>query len=112
MNTREQLNVYLRALETRLRWMAISKGAPGGGSRAGRDARPGADHQRAGLLRRQPVWARVALFLALALALGYALVIPLTRLNRKRAATSAEAVFPQFQERLLTYVERRIRATP
>ena len=51
-------------------------------------------------------WARVALFLALGLALGYALVIPLTRLNRKRAATSAEKVFPQFEERLLTYVER------
>jgi len=27
MNTREQLNGYLRALETRLRWMAVSRGA-------------------------------------------------------------------------------------
>ena len=26
MNTREQLNQYLRGLETRLRWMAVSKG--------------------------------------------------------------------------------------
>jgi hypothetical protein len=40
------------------------------------------------------------------LALGYALVIPLTRLNSKRAATRAEKTFPEFQERLLTYVER------
>ncbi len=27
MNTREQLNQYLRGLETRLRWMTVSKGA-------------------------------------------------------------------------------------
>ncbi len=27
MNTREQLNGYLRALEMRLRWMAVSRGA-------------------------------------------------------------------------------------
>ena len=27
MNTREQLNQYLRDLETRLRWMAVSRGA-------------------------------------------------------------------------------------
>ena len=26
MNTREQLNQYLRGLETRLRWMTVSKG--------------------------------------------------------------------------------------
>ena len=27
MNTRDQLNQYLRGLETRLRWLAVSKGA-------------------------------------------------------------------------------------
>ena len=27
MNTREQLNQYLRGLETRLRWLTVSKGA-------------------------------------------------------------------------------------
>ena len=27
MNTREQLNQYLRGVETRLRWLVVSKGA-------------------------------------------------------------------------------------
>ena len=27
MNTRDQLNQYLRGLETRLRWLTVSKGA-------------------------------------------------------------------------------------
>ena len=57
-------------------------------------------------------FARVALFLALAAALAYALVIPLMRLNRRRTAGRAEVVFPQFQERLLTYVERSQSADP
>src|SRR6185369_11198384 len=53
------------------------------------------------------VVARIALFLALAFALGLALVMPLIRLNQRRAAGRAESVFPGFQERLVTYVERR-----
>ena len=59
-----------------------------------------------------PLAARIVLFLALALSLGYALVMPLTRLNRNRAATKAEAVFPQFDQRLLTYVERKDSGDP
>ena len=50
--------------------------------------------------------ARVVLFLALAVALGFALVIPLLHLNRRRAATAPKLSFPNFEERLLTYVER------
>ncbi len=52
------------------------------------------------------------LFLALAAALAYALVLPLMRLNQRRTAGRAEVVFPQFQERLLTYVERQQSADP
>ena len=50
--------------------------------------------------------ARVLLFVALALALGAGLVIPLLRLNRRRAARETERKFPEFEERLLTFTER------
>src|SRR5204862_8352876 len=41
-----------------------------------------------------------------AVALGFALVIPLLRLNRRGAAGKAEQACPEFDARLLTYVER------
>lgn len=50
--------------------------------------------------------ARVLLFLALALALGAGLVVPLLRLNHRHAARRAEQEFPEFEERLLTFTER------
>src|ERR1039457_6757694 len=50
--------------------------------------------------------ARVLLFIGLALALAAALIIPVIRLNRRRAARAAEARYPQFEERLLTFTER------
>ena len=113
MNTREQLNSYLRALEKRLRWLAISKGiAVAAGVALGATVALVIIANSQAFSDNSMLWARVVLFLALGLALGYALVIPLTRLNRKRAATRAESVFPQFQERLLTYVERSDPANP
>jgi hypothetical protein len=107
MNTRDQLNHYLRGLETRLRWLTVSKGA--------------AIALGVALLATLAmVWftnalafsstsitiARVVLFLALAAALGFALVLPLLRLNQKRTANRAESTFPEFNQRLLTYIER------
>jgi len=50
--------------------------------------------------------ARVVLFVALALALGIGLVVPLLRLNRHHAARETERKFPVFEERLLTFTER------
>ena len=55
--------------------------------------------------------ARVVLFVALALALGIGLVVPLLRLNRRHAARETERKFPEFEERLLTFTERA-RANP
>src|ERR1700691_2562448 len=113
MNTREQLNQYLRVLETRLRWMAISRGiAVAAGVALGATLALVLITNALAFSETILLWARVILFLALALALGYALVIPLTRLNRNRAATKAEAVFPQFDQRLLTYVERKDSGDP
>src|SRR5262249_47794053 len=50
--------------------------------------------------------SRTALFLALALALGGGLLLPLLKLNRRRAAREAENRFPEFEQRLLTFTER------
>jgi hypothetical protein len=50
--------------------------------------------------------ARVLLFVALALALGIGLIVPLLRLNRRKAARETEQKFPEFEERLLTFTER------
>ena len=52
------------------------------------------------------IGARVFLFLGLAFAIAAALVIPVIRLNRRNAARRAEAQYPQFEERLLTFTER------
>jgi len=52
------------------------------------------------------VWGRVLIFVALALAIGIGLVVPLLRLNRHRAARATERKFPEFEERLLTFTER------
>src|SRR5437867_5140420 len=49
---------------------------------------------------------RVLLFLALAAALAFGLILPLLRLNHRRAARAVEQKFPQFEERLLTFSER------
>jgi len=50
--------------------------------------------------------ARVLLFVALALALGAGLIVPLLRLNRRHAARETERKYPAFEERLLTFTER------
>src|ERR1700724_2488396 len=106
MSKREQLNSYIERLTRRLRLGAILRGV--------------AVLTSAALVATvilvlitnvfafSPVSitsARVALFLALAVAIGLGLAIPLYGLDRNRAAGKAEAVFPQFQQRLLTFAE-------
>src|SRR5579862_6175950 len=113
MNTREQLNQYLLGLEHRLRWMTVTKGAAiAAGVALGATVALVLITNALAFSSSSLIVARVILFLSLATALGYALVIPLTRLNRRRAATRAEVVFPQFDQRLLTYVERSDSADP
>jgi len=52
------------------------------------------------------IFARVVLILVLAAAAGYGLALPWRALNRRRAAHKAEVVFPQFDQRLVTFAER------
>src|ERR1043166_9074996 len=107
MNPLDRLAEYLGRVERRLRMLALTRGA--------------AITAAAALLFTilavllanyfafsdpSVLWARVLLFLALALALGAGLLIPVLRLNRRWAAREAERKIPELEERLLTFAER------
>jgi len=108
MNPLEQLNSYLHRLESRLRVGTLTKGLAVVGASALfatillvliTNARAFSAGSMTG--------ARVVLFVVLAIALGFGLLFPLMRLNRNRAARRAEDVFPEFEQRLLTFTETR-----
>jgi hypothetical protein len=113
LNALDQLNSYLQRLEKRLRFLAVSKGTSLVAISAlvitvllvwiiNRYA-----FSPASLL-----WARILLFLSVATAIAFGLVIPLLNLNRRNAARKAEQKFPDFQERLLTLAEKPNAADP
>src|SRR5579864_3119098 len=107
MNTREQLNQYLRGLESRLRWLTVSKGAAiGAGVALLVTVAMVLVTNALAFSSTSMLMARVVLFLSLAVAIALGLVIPLLRLNRGKTAVRAESTFPQFEQRLLTFVER------
>jgi hypothetical protein len=107
MNTRDQLNHYLRGLESRLRWLTVSKGvAIALGVALGATLAMVWFTNALAFSNTSITIARVVLFLALAAALGFALVLPLLRLNQHKTVKRAESTFPEFDQRLLTYIER------
>jgi hypothetical protein len=113
MNTREQLNQYLLGLETRLKWLAVSKGAAiFAGVALGVTLALVLMTNALAFSSTSLTVARVILFIALAISIGFAIVLPLMRLNQRRTAHRAEHAFPEFEERLLTFVERREHADP
>ncbi|MBZ5585131.1 MAG: hypothetical protein LAQ30_23570, partial [Acidobacteriia bacterium] len=100
MRPLDRLSEYLGALERRLRWLALSRGA------AVTAAVALALTVVAVLVINHyafsgpsVVGARIFLFLGLSFALAAALVLPVIRLNRRRAAREAERACPQFEER-------------
>ena len=107
MNPIHELNAWLRTLERRLRMLAISRGAAIAAAVAlvCTLALVVVTNRFAFSATSMSV-ARVALFLCLALAIAFGLVIPVFRLNRRRAAREAEHRCPELQERLLTIAER------
>src|SRR5712691_11218145 len=107
MNPLDRLSEYLRSIEKRLRVLAWTRGAA---------VAAGAALISTVILvliansyafsSNSLLASRTVLFLALALALGGGLLLPLLRLNRRRAAREAENKFPEFEQRLLTFTER------
>src|ERR1035437_5493921 len=107
MKPLDRLSEYLGAIERRLRLIALTRGL------AVTACLALALTIAAVLVINQfafsngsVIGARVFLFLGLAFGIAAALIIPVIRLNRRYAARRAEARYPQFEERLLTFTER------
>jgi len=113
MSARDQLNSYIGRIERRLRIGAALRGA--------------AILASAALVLTvilvlianafafvswSIISARFILFCALVYAASFGLAIPLLRLNRRRAAAKAEAAFPDFKQRLVTFAERDASSDP
>jgi hypothetical protein len=104
---RQQLHAYIAQLEHRLRWSALLRGV----------AILTVSALLATLIlvviantrafsNGSVTWSRFALILILVVAAGGGLAWPLRRLTRRRAVGTAEAAFPQFEQRLTTFLER------
>ena len=107
MSFREQLRAYIAQLEQRLRRDALLRGLAilTGSALAATLALVTLANALA-FSHGSVTAARFALILVLAAAAAAGLALPLRRLTRRRAAGTAEAAFPQFQQRLTTFVER------
>ena len=107
MNPLEGLGQYLDRLERRLRYVTWSRGAAAITGAALLltlaivAATMGSPVSPSGLLL-----GRFVLFLGIGAAVALALIVPLTRMNRRRAAQEGEQKFPVFDQRLLTFTEK------
>ena len=107
MSIRDQLNSYIKLLEKRLRLGALFRGAAILTSVALVATVLLVLITNALAFSRWSITsARVILLFALALAVSFGIAIPLSALSRRRAARKAEAMFPEFQQRLVTFAER------
>jgi len=107
MTAREQLHAYIAQLEHRLRWSTLLRGFAilTGCALIATLALVTIANARA-FSNGSVTAARFALILILAIAAAAGLALPLRRLTRRRAIGTAEAAFPQFQQRLTTFSER------
>src|ERR1019366_7664472 len=107
MKPLDRLSEYLGAIERRLRLIALTRGiAVTVGCALGLTILAVLVINQFAFSNGSVVGARVFLFLGLAFAIAAALILPVIRLNRRNAARRAEARYPQFEERLLTFTER------
>src|SRR6202790_1600916 len=107
MSIRDQLNSYIKQLEKRLRLGALLRGAAILTSVAlGVTVVLVLITNAFAFSRWSITSARVVLLFALALAVSFGIALPLSALNRRRAARTAEDIFPEFQQRLVTFAER------
>ena len=107
MSLREQLHAYIAQLEKRLRWSTLLRGVAILTGAALLATLVLVTIANALAFSKGSVTAsRFALIFMLAVAAAAGLAWPLRRLTRRRAVGTAEAVFPQFEQRLTTFVER------
>ena len=107
MSLREQLHAYIAQLEQRLRWSTLLRGlAILTGSALVATLVLVTIANALAFSHGSVTAARFALILILAIAAAAGLALPLRRLTRRRAVGTAEAAFPQFQQRLTTFTER------
>jgi hypothetical protein len=107
MSARQELNSYVTRLEHRLRLGTLSRGtAVVIGAALGATIVLALALTVLAFPDGSITGARLVLFLALALAAVFGLGIPFSRLTRARAARKAEEVFPGFQQRLETFVDK------
>src|ERR1035437_2086684 len=107
MKPLERLSEYLGAVERRLRLLAFTRGAALTAAAAlALTVVAVLVGNHYSFSNGSVLGARLLLFTGVALALAAALIIPVIRLNRRRAARMAERRYPQFEERLLTFTER------
>src|SRR6201993_4356050 len=107
MNARAQLHAYIAQLERRLRSSTLLGGLAilTGSALLATLVLVGIANALAFSHGSVPA-ARFALILVLAIAAAAGLALPLRRLTRRRAIGTAEASFPQFEQRLTTFAER------
>src|SRR6202140_2248434 len=107
MSLREQLHAYIAQLEQRLRWSTLLRGlAILTGCALVATLVVVAIANALAFSQGSVTTGRFALILILAIAAAAGLALPLRRLTRRRAIGTAEAAFPQFQQRLTTFAER------
>ena len=107
MSFREQLQAYIAQLEHRLRWSTLLRGlAILAGSALIATLVLVAIANALAFSRGSVTAARFGLILILVVAAAAGLALPLRRLTRRRAVGTAETAFPQFEQRLTTFVER------
>src|SRR5258705_9097064 len=107
MNPLDRLSEYLRTVEKRLRLLTWTRGAAIAAGAALISTIVLVLIANSYAFSSSSLLAsRTVLFVAIALAVGAGLLIPLLRLNAKRAAEKAEEKFPAFEQRLLTFSEK------
>ncbi len=107
MSLREQLHAYIARVEQRLRWSTLVSGtAILAGTALLATLALVAIANAFAFSRGSVSGARLALILILVITAGAGLALPLRRLTRRRAIGTAETVFPQFEQRLMTFADR------
>src|ERR1035438_6508223 len=96
MKPLDRLSEYLGALERRLRWLTFTRGAAvAAGAALALTVLAVLVVNHYAFSRLSVAGARAVLFLGLAFALAAALILPLIRLNRRRAARAAGGRYPR-----------------